>query len=105
MPAEIRSGTLQSATGRHEDIMLIFETAGGLRAPCADVEDHSINYAVTPTTEPKGAAFLSDSIPGTPRFRLTHHLPPDGSLNTIFAMAPPGSSELKTYVEGAVKRR
>lgn len=103
--ALLRRNINESPAGRHEDIMLIYETPAGLRATYADMEDHAIGYTVTPTTEPRGAVFLSDEIPGTPRFRLTRHLLPDGSLNTIFAMAPPGSSEFKTYVEGAVKRK
>jgi hypothetical protein len=101
--ALLRRNINESPAGRHEDIMLIYGTPAGLRATYADMEGHAINYAVTLTTEPRGAVFLSDEIPGAPRLRLTHHLLPGGSLNTIFAMAPPGSSEFKTYVEGAAK--
>jgi hypothetical protein len=103
--ALLRRNLNESPAGRHEDIMLIYETPAGLRATYADMENHAINYTVTPTVNPRGAVFLSDEAPGTPRFRLTHQLLPDGSLNTIFAMAPPGSSAFKTYVEGAVKRK
>jgi hypothetical protein len=103
--ALLRRNVNESQAGRHEDIMMIYGTPAGLRATYADMEGHAINYAVTATADPKRAVFLSDEIPGAPRFRLTYQLRPDGSLNTVFAMARPGTSEFQTYVEGVAKRR
>ena len=86
--------------------MVIYPKAEGeCRAFYVDNEEHVIHYSVTATSQPMGAVFLSDETPGAPRFRLTYQLGQDGLLTTIFAIAMPGSTEFKTYVEGTARRR
>ena len=104
--ALVRRNATDTPKGRHEDLMLIYQAPqGGIRAIYVDNEDHVINYTVTPAEEPKGAVFLSDEAPGTPRFRLSYRMNPDGTVRIIFDMAPPGSTEFKTYLEGSARKR
>jgi hypothetical protein len=102
----LRRSTNDSPSGHHEDLMLVYRNPGGaFRATYVDNERHVIQYTVTATAEPKGAAFLSDEAAGMPRFRLTYKLRPDGTVSIAFELAPPGSAEFKTYTEGVAKRR
>jgi hypothetical protein len=104
--ALLRQNESVSATGRHLDTMLIYEEpAGSFRALYTDNEGHTIHYAVTATAEPRGVAFLSDEMPGMPRFRMNYRLDPDASVHVSFEIAPPGSSEFKMYAEGAGRRK
>jgi hypothetical protein len=99
--AILRRNESVSPNGRHLDTLLMYrEATGAFRAVYADNEGHVIHYGVTPTAEPKGATFLSDETPGVPRFRLVYRLEPDAGLHVAFEIAPPGSSEFKTYAEG-----
>lgn len=70
-----------------------------------DNENHVIQYSVTTTDDPKSAVFLSDEAPGTPRFRLTYRMKPDGAVAIVFDIAPPGAQEFKTYLEGAARKK
>ena len=102
----LRRGVNDSPSGHHEDLMLVWRNPdGAFRAAYVDNERHAIQYAVTATAEPKSAVFLSDEIAGMPRFRLTYKMRPDGTVSIAFEIAAPGSSEFKTYIEGAAKRR
>jgi hypothetical protein len=92
--------------GHHEDVMLIYRAPGqGLRATYVDNENHVIQYSVTTTDDPKTAVFLSDEMPGAPRFRLTYRMKPDGTLAIVFDIAPPGAKEFKTYLEGSARKK
>jgi len=104
--ALLRRNTADTPQGRHEDLMMIFRTPGqGFRAVYVDNEDHVIQYTVTPTADPAGAVFLSDEAPGMPRFRLTYQMKPDARIGVVFAIAPPGGNDFKTYTEGSCKKR
>jgi hypothetical protein len=104
--ALLRRNTADTPQGRHEDLMLIYRTPGqGFRATYVDNEDHVIQYTITPMADPAGAVFLSDETPGTPRFRLTYQMKADGHIGVVFAIAPPGGGDFKTYTEGSCKRR
>lgn len=101
----LRRSTNDSPSGHHEDLMLVYRNPDGtFRATYVDNERHVIHYTVTPTTEPKGAVFLSDEAAGMPRFRLTYKMKPDNTVGITFELAPPGAAEFKTYTEGTVKR-
>lgn len=78
---------------RHDDLMVIHAAGGeALRADYYDSEGHAIRYAVSvPATGE--AVFLSDSIPGAPRYRLSYRLLPDGVLDGRFDVAPPGKPD------------
>jgi hypothetical protein len=102
----VRHNASDSPSGRHEDVMLIYEAPGlGLRAIYLDNEDHVINYTVSVSDEPKGAVLLSDNVPGMPIFRLSYRVKPDGTMEILFEMAPPGTTEFKVYLEGAGRKR
>ena len=102
----VRHNTSDSQSGRHEDVMLLYAAPRvGLRAIYVDNEDHVINYAVSLSEEPKGAVFLSDNVPGMPRFRLSYRVKPDGTVGILFEMAPPGTTEFKVYLEGTGRKR
>jgi hypothetical protein len=97
----VRKNVATAPTGRHEDLMVIYPEAPGLRAIYFDNEGHVIHYRVTAAESQ--AVFTSEEGPG-PRFRLTYRKNPDGTVRTIFEIAPPGG-ELKTYLEGTVRRK
>jgi hypothetical protein len=102
----VRHNMSDSPSGHHEDVMLLYAAPRvGLRAIYVDNEDHVINYAVSLSEEPKGAVFLSDNVPGMPRFRLSYRVKPDGTVGILFEMAPPGTTEFKVYLEGTGRKR
>jgi hypothetical protein len=75
---------------RHDDLMVIFEEAGTVRADYFDNEGHVIRYVA----QPKAASvvFVSEIKPSEPRYRLTYDLA-DGVLNGRFEVAAPGKPE------------
>jgi hypothetical protein len=100
----VRRSTADTQNGHHEDLMVIYPSEHGFRAVYLDNEDHVINYAVTATDSPKSAVFLSDEVPGAPRFRLTYRANADGSVGVVFDIASPVSKEFKTYTQGVVRK-
>lgn len=103
--ALLRRSENVSPQGRHADVMLIYRDGKTFRALYTDNEGHVIHYTVTATSEPKGAVFLSDEVPGSPRFRLSYQLGGEGTLAIRFEIAPPGTTVFKTYVEGSARRK
>ena len=93
-----------SPNGRHEDAMLVYVSAGGgMRALYVDSEGHTIDYVGTVSDGLQRVVFESG---GTgPHYRLWYELKPDSSLATGFLIAPPGSSEFKSYLEGVAHSR
>ena len=78
---------------RHDDLMVIYDGDGGhIRADYYDNEGHIIHYTVTVAVSGE-ASFVSDTISGAPRFRLSYKLGPDGLLKGEFAIAPPGKPD------------
>jgi hypothetical protein len=108
--AIIRHNTTETAGRLHEDILMIYPEPGrggapdSCRALYVDNEGHTIHYAAGASADSAGAVFLSDETPGMPRFRLTYRMQADGTVAIIFEMAPPGSTEFKTYLEGTGRR-
>jgi len=97
----VRKNVATTPTGRHEDLMVIYPEAPGFRAIYFDNEGHVIHYRVT--TAENQAVFTSEEGPG-PRFRLTYRKNGDGTVRTVFEIAPPGG-EFKTYLEGTVRKK
>lgn len=85
--------TSTAPASRHDDLMVVFPGAdGALGADYYDTEGHHIHYAVG-VPSPGSAVFVSDSIAGAPRFRLSYRLDPSGHLRGTFEIAPPGSPD------------
>jgi hypothetical protein len=92
----------------HEDLMVIHPSkhGRGTRAVYFDNEGHVIHYAVTPAEGGSGLTFLSDAVPGEPRFRLTYTKGEADRVALKFEIAPPGKPEaFKTYIEAQVRRK
>ncbi len=101
----IRRNLSESAAGRHEDLLVIYqEPKGTFRALYLDNEGHVIHYGVTAGGAGKQAVFLSDGPEAGPRFRLTYRLGADGTLASSFELASPGSGAFRTYLEGSARR-
>jgi hypothetical protein len=99
----VRRSFAETAQGRHEDLMIIYQDPAGMQAFYSDNEGHTIRYAVT--AEKDKAVFLSEEAGGGPRFRLSYELNPDSTLKIAFDIAPPGGASFKTYTEGTARRR
>ena len=99
--------TYPAAEGRpastHEDLLVIYADGADTRALYVDGEGHVIRYAAA-GSPPGRLVLVSDGGPG-PRFRLTHDWSEPGALKITFEIAPPGSTEFKTYAEGRATRR
>ena len=102
-------GELPAANGRpasiHDDLMVIYHdgTPPRTRADYYDSEGHVIRYAVE--TSDGQAVFLSDLVPGGPRFRLTYMLQKDGAVAGRFEISPPGAAEaFKPYLTWVLRR-
>jgi hypothetical protein len=101
--ALLRRNEAVTPSGRHEDVMLVYaDPDGALRALYTDNEGHTIAYAVTVGG---GRRVVFESSGEGPRYRLWYQLSGDGSLASGFEMAPPGSTEFRTYLEGTARRR
>ena len=88
----------------HDDLTVIYPPpAGVLRATYFDNEGHIIQYVVT--TENDGIVFLSDPVPGQPRFRTTYLKRPQGKVLTRFEISNSGDEkDFSVYVEGLSSR-
>ncbi len=90
----------------HEDLMIVYPGADGasFRAVYFDNEGHVIHYALSfPKTAGSVVLESEPGMPG-PRFRLTYELGPDGVLQNVFLIAPPGK-EFMPYVRGSLKKK
>lgn len=73
----------------HEDLMVIYaEGSGPLKAIYFDNEGHVIRYTAS-ALDAKSVTFLSDTVAGQPRFRLTYAATAPDRLSGEFASAPP----------------
>ncbi|MBF5041950.1 hypothetical protein FGE12_06065 [Aggregicoccus sp. 17bor-14] len=90
---------------RHEDLTVIALEGGAPSASYFDNEGHVIRYRVTHSPETHRTVFLSDAIPGAPRFRLTYDWTAPERLTLTFEIAPPGAPEqFKTYLSARAHR-
>jgi len=89
--------------GHHEDLMVVFQEGKATRADYFDNEGHVIRYAVT--FGDGNARFVSDVVPGAPRFRLTYRWSNAKALDLTFEIAPPGSPEaFRPYIQATLHR-
>lgn len=99
----IRTSSADSCKGpdgfdcHHHDLLTIYQDMGDPtpHALYADNEGHVLHYDIS-FPDAKTVVFLT-STPG-PKFRLAYHL--EGTvMSGKFQMAPPGSTEFKSYLE------
>jgi hypothetical protein len=89
----------------HNDLMVVYQEVGKIRAIYFDNEQHVINYSVTPSSDSNSVVFLSDPMPSAPRFRLTNTKAGTDKITITFEMAPPGKPESFTrYIEAQARR-
>lgn len=89
----------------HNDLMVIYREGDKFRAVYFDNEQHVINYAVSLSKDSTAIVFVSDIIPGAPRFRLTNVLQGTDSMKISFEIAPPGQPELfKRYIDAVAHK-
>ena len=89
----------------HNDLMVVYpdSQSAGFRAIYFDNEGHVIEYGVRVLAD-GNVEFVSNPVPGTPRFRLTYAKSTSDALAIKFEIAPPGSPDsFKTYVEGLAR--
>ena len=88
---------------QHHDTLILYRDTGDAtpHAFYADGEGHVIHYDVT--TPDANTAILLSNTPG-PRFRLVYHLEND-TMTGKFQLAPPGSSDFKSYLEWSGARQ
>jgi hypothetical protein len=79
---------------RHDDLMVIYEEAGRIKADYFDNEGHVIRYVAE--TRAGEIAFLSEIKSAEPRYRLTYTRGPASTLTGRFDVAPPGQPEAFT---------
>ena len=102
--ALVRRNWAVTPDGRHEDVLLVYPGDGGaLRALYVDNEGHTIPYDVAVAPDRRRVVFLSTG--GGPRYRLWYEAVADGSLAAGFEVAPPGSTEFRTYLAWTARRR
>jgi hypothetical protein len=112
--ALVRSSTYDACKGPstfdcgHRDQLTIFADPNAvavhksaLLALYLDSEGHVIYYTIV-TPDPHTAIFSSQSASSSPKFRLIYHLEgdsPKAIMSGKFQMAPPGSSDFRSYLE------
>ena len=90
----------------HEDQLITYkEETGEMGAIYFDNEGHTIHYKVT--LSPEGhIVYISETVPGAPRFRMSYLKGLDGTYTTRFEIAPPNNPEgFVIHVEGPAKRK
>ena len=91
---------------RHDDLMVMYQEAGKIRAVYFDNERHVIHYNVAVAKESSSIVFLSDPDPSAPRFRMTYTRDSDRKVRILFEIAPPGKPEaFSKYIEASARRK
>ncbi len=94
------------AAGSHDDQMVIYREGqpATIRAIYFDTEGHVIHYKAARVADGQ-VTFVSDFVPGEPRYRLSYARLPDGTMNGAFEIAPPGKPEaFARYLEWVAQR-
>lgn len=98
--------TKERPASSHDDLMVMFQEEGKTKAVYFDNEGHVINYSAEFSDDRNTLTFVSDSLPSTPRFRLTYSKSPDGTLKLKFEFAPPGKPDaFSLYIESILRRK
>jgi len=93
---------------RHDDLIVVYKDSESLppRAVYFDSEGHVIHYSVTVSADHKTVEFVSDTLPSSPRYRLTYFMTGGDALTLKFEIAPPGKPDsFSTYIEAKAKRK
>jgi hypothetical protein len=99
------AATADRAASRHDDLLIIYDENGSLRADYFDSEGHVIRYAVEPR-QSNEVVFVSPAKPNEPRYRLTYERSTDALLVGSFEVAAPGFPEaFKPYLSWKARRR
>ena len=105
----IRRNESHSASGVHEDLMVIYLQPGESarrRAIYFDNENHVIEYTADFSAERRTFTFLSEAAPSAPRQRLTYTREGTDRVSIKFEIAPPDKPEaFSTNVEGSAHRK
>lgn len=91
----------------HDDLMVLYQDgANPARAVYFDNEGHVIRYATSFSGDSNSVVFLSDTIPGAPRFRLTYEKKGDGIVEVRFDVAPPAQPDaFRQYLKATARRK
>ncbi len=91
----------------HDDLIVLYQDeAKPARAMYFDNEGHVIRYATAFSKDSNSVVFLSDSIPGAPRFRLTYEKRGEGLVEVRFDIAPPGRPDaFLQYLKATARRK
>ncbi len=99
------AATAARPASRHDDLLVIYNEGGSLKADYFDSEGHVIRYAVQPGAS-NVVAFISASDPTEPRYRLTYRAGDAGVLLGTFEVAAPGTPDsFKPYLSWRARRR
>lgn len=98
-----------AANGRpasaHDDLMVVYQKGGVLRADYFDNEGHVIRYRVESTADGQ-VLFISEALANEPRYRLSYAKLPNGNISGKFEIAPPGNPEaFRQYLVWEAKRK
>jgi len=94
--------TKDAPASRHTDTMIVYHEGSAWRGDYCDSEGHAIHYRID-VPEPGTAVFLSDSLPGAPRYRLTYRAHA-GAMDGAFDIAGPGGAEFKNYLSWSARK-
>jgi hypothetical protein len=77
----------------HDDLLVIYREVKPVATKAAyfDSAGYYARYTVT-SPAPGQATFVSDPIPGFPRYRVSYALLPDGRLSTTIEVSPAGKA-------------
>lgn len=91
----------------HDDLMVIYqEPQKPTQAIYFDNERHVIHYTVEFSKDEKVVTFVSDLVPGTPRYRLSYTRTANNTVVIRFEIAPPGNPEsFSPYIEATAYRK
>jgi hypothetical protein len=91
--------------GAHDDLMVIYQDGGSLRADYFDNEGHVIHYVAQGGAEGE-VTFVSEAGADGPRYRLSYARNPNGNVRGKFEIAPPGNPNGFTqYLAWEAKRQ
>jgi len=92
----------------HDDLMIIYRDspATPLKAIFFDTEGHTIRYDVNVSADQNAIEFLSEVLPGAPRYRLTYWNGGTRDVKLKFEIAPAAKPEaFATYITGELHRK
>ena len=92
----------------HDDLMVVYQDSDDApsRAVYFDSEGHVIHYSVTVSADHKTVEFVSETLPSSPRYRLTYFMTGGDALTLRFEIAPPGKPDsFSTYIEAKANRK